>query len=704
MSNDNSWIDDVIKKHRKELKELQRSKNTIEDTTNINYSQNFQTVNVNKSNNIENSPFKYEHRTITTDIPLSVPIKNDDNNLKEKLIKKKEKIHRLKNEIEQLKRENEELKRKESLIQQKENKENNDEEQYKNIIKELNNKINLLTNENAIKEKRIYQLESLKNQEIEMMNKKIKDFEVIIDENSNNYINERKSLTAQIEEYQNKLNELLLLKHNQVEHRTKLNDVAKPAELLQHLKTRKISARGGNKIQKTNSQSDLLQNKDKDLFSSSLGMRSTFFSTVKSTNNVFTNNTNTTFNKTKTLFYQPTKEIKNSYTYLRPNYCYDQLALEKAVIEYKNKQLSEKRANEEIKSFIENFGLNKSKYKSDMQHKYECNKLIELYEKKMKEEEYENENKDKMNEENDDNDIKAIFQKRSPQRNRSSASIHLKPKRSQDLGIRKQLKRTLSTVRTPQVEEISNKPERKEKVVTTEIQNVNKKNYIYKSKDEKVFDFKVKINRVDAKNKHYVYRIKHEEEIIPGELLLREKRSNGILRERVNNQKLCSFRQVDPLKTNYHNYYKPLSGYDSMNYSNFSSNRQRYIFNRNKSDFQIDNKASMTCVDFAKKNFNHDNYLEMRTTMSSFKDNELKTLKASRSLSKRIKIKDTQPIKTRDDILDGNINLVSLQNAFLSPVNNYPYPQLFLPRSGSGLLSLPIDLTKEKKKGKVASQ
>ena len=38
------------------------------------------------------------------------------------------------------------------------------------------------------------------------MNRKIKDFEVIIDENANNYINERKGLTEKIEEYQNKLN------------------------------------------------------------------------------------------------------------------------------------------------------------------------------------------------------------------------------------------------------------------------------------------------------------------------------------------------------------------------------------------------------------------------------------------------------------------------------------------------------------------
>ena len=209
MTDENSWIDDVIKKHRKELKDLQKSKNSfIEDSPNINYNQKFQTVNVNKSNNIQSTPFTFDHNTIVTDIPLSVQKTNNDNSLEEKLIRKKEKIKRLKNEIVHLKKENEELKQKESIInRQEDNKGGFEEEQYKNIIKELNNKISLLSNENGIKDKRIYQLESLKNKEIEMMNKKIKDFERIIDENSNNYINERKALTNEMEEYQNKLNE-----------------------------------------------------------------------------------------------------------------------------------------------------------------------------------------------------------------------------------------------------------------------------------------------------------------------------------------------------------------------------------------------------------------------------------------------------------------------------------------------------------------
>ena len=106
----------------------------------------------------------------------------------------------------------------------------------------------------------------------------------------------------------------------------------------------------------------------------------------------------------------------------------------------------------------------------------------------------------------------------------------------------------------------------------------------------------------------------------------------------MNNQKICNFKSTDPLKTIYHNYYFPLSGYDSMNYSSFHNNRYKY--QRNSRQNNIIKSNSTTCVDFAKEHFNYDNYLEVRNTMSSFKMNELRKLKASRSLGKRIIIRN----------------------------------------------------------------
>ena len=56
-------------------------------------------------------------------------------------------------------------------------------------------------------EKKIKQLENIKNKEIELMNQKIKNFEIIIDENSQNYINEIKMLKLQIQNNNLKLDE-----------------------------------------------------------------------------------------------------------------------------------------------------------------------------------------------------------------------------------------------------------------------------------------------------------------------------------------------------------------------------------------------------------------------------------------------------------------------------------------------------------------
>ena len=56
-------------------------------------------------------------------------------------------------------------------------------------------------------EKKFKQLENMKNKEIELMNQKIKNFEVIVEENSQNYLNEIKMLKLQIQNNKSKLEE-----------------------------------------------------------------------------------------------------------------------------------------------------------------------------------------------------------------------------------------------------------------------------------------------------------------------------------------------------------------------------------------------------------------------------------------------------------------------------------------------------------------
>ena len=512
-------------------------------------------------------------------------------------------------------------------------------------------------------------------------------------------------LNVDNKDYQEKMNELFIARHNEVSHRTILNDVQRPGDLIMSMKTRHIrkpEVIQPKKLIDTKENKDTRENKGKEILSSSMGMKSTFYSTSKSFSNIFTGNTNMAMNKTKTVIYEPKKEIKSSYSYTRPKYTFQQLSVEQMINSQRNKELNDKRMNEELKQSLNEFGNNKSTYKSNLQKKYELSKIIELYDKKISERDDERENNDKINgEENEEDLIEYFHNQKNPQRNRSSASIHfLQRKKTSEMikSPQRTLMRTFSTVQAPQMQK---EETRKEKIIVDNIQNVNKKNYVYKSSNEKKFDVKIKIDQKEAKNKNYQYKNEKEEDI-PNDLLIKEKNNNGILNARVSNHDLCSFKHHAPLKKNYHNYYNPLSGYDSMNYHNFYNERLIYERNRNNR-INFNNRASMTCVDFAKNNFNHENYLEMRSTMDNFKINELKKLKSSRSLSKRIVIKNTKLRSKGDNVIDENINFLSLQEAFTNPTKQVTYPKLFLPRSGSGLLPLPSDMANQSKKKKAAN-
>ena len=111
---------------------------------------------------------------------------------------------------------------------------------------------------------------------------------------------------------------------------------------------------------------------------------------------------------------------------------------------------------------------------------------------------------------------------------------------------------------------------------------------------------------------------------------------------------------------------------------------------------------------FAKKNFNKDDYLELRKTMNSFKINELQNLK--KSLNKSSNHSNNKINITKEDEINGKsskndeINMnKTLNHAFLNNIRDSFYPQLFLPRSGSSLLNIPESLqiaTKRTKKRK----
>ena len=111
----------------------------------------------------------------------------------------KDKIKHLKSEIESLQVENASLKSQINNLQQQ--KPNECESNNLLLINELHSKIKQLTSDNENKGTTIKYLEKIKSEEIELMNQKIKDFELILNENSTNYVKDISQFRTQIDNY-----------------------------------------------------------------------------------------------------------------------------------------------------------------------------------------------------------------------------------------------------------------------------------------------------------------------------------------------------------------------------------------------------------------------------------------------------------------------------------------------------------------------
>ena len=73
------------------------------------------------------------------------------------------------------------------------------------------------------------------------------------------------------------------------------------------------------------------------------------------------------------------RETKFSYSYLRPMYDLNDIYMENRIINEKNKQLSLKRSQEEIKEKLKEFSLFRAKFKENLNNKFEMKNLLNIY-------------------------------------------------------------------------------------------------------------------------------------------------------------------------------------------------------------------------------------------------------------------------------------------------------------------------------------
>ena len=74
-----------------------------------------------------------------------------------------------------------------------------------------------------------------------------------------------------------------------------------------------------------------------------------------------------------------TKELKESYSYIRPPYEYEFLYLENKILQQKQKEIAEKKNVEEIEKGVLEHGFKKSFYKGAINEKTEMKEMIQKY-------------------------------------------------------------------------------------------------------------------------------------------------------------------------------------------------------------------------------------------------------------------------------------------------------------------------------------
>ena len=134
------------------------------------------------------------------------------NEMQQKLLRKKAKIKKYKANIEVLKCENEELKKRIcDLESQNKQLQLASNENTINKENELLSKINLLESNLYVKNEefeKMQQMEILRSKNIEMLNQKCKEYQMIIDQNVNEYNQRLNILSNENNQYRNKIEEL----------------------------------------------------------------------------------------------------------------------------------------------------------------------------------------------------------------------------------------------------------------------------------------------------------------------------------------------------------------------------------------------------------------------------------------------------------------------------------------------------------------
>ena len=373
------------------------------------------------------------------------------------------------------------------------------------------------------------------------------------------------------------------------------------------------------------------------------------------------------------------KEVKESYSYIRPPYEYEFLVLENKILQQKQKDLAEKRNQESVTEGIEDWGFRKSFYNSSANEKNEIKNMIEKYKellnKKKMEEELKKQEEDAKRKMEEDKLRKELEKKREIAKSKIKEIKKHDPNRKKKkiiiLGLNEDKHKkendnenNNNENKEEELNEEEEKNEEKKEITKDRVKKINLDNIKYINPDLTDDEIKIDIHSKteDGNNKIKFYKIKNEKQayklkelaiktqynefkikqnelneldsksnqkvLIPSNLSTQLMFSDKIFYRRNLGRTLNKFKELDTEKIRYQDGISPLSFYD---------NKHKKL----REASSIKDRRKILTENFAVKNYYSykNNFLLMRKSLSAHKEKEFKNTFMYKNSKKKFRIR-----------------------------------------------------------------
>lgn len=440
-------------------------------------------------------------------------------------------------------------------------------------------------------------------------------------------------------------------------HRTEIHGLEPPKDRLREFKFKKVNP--PKKFKKDDKVlADLRFNLDRfhgrvGSANSSISVKTTFYAT-KPGQKWFSNSGVPVDEEMKAI--DTKKEVKGSYSYVRPDYEFSKLVVEKEIIRAKNKEMKEKRNQEEMKIYLDEFGKSKAKYKEEKERKFDHVNIVNACAKTFKVEKKEEELQEEEEEKEDNlSDVKSIHsnEDKEPEKNPNfpdnTTNINNKILYTQIENLPNQNKETPATSQRKSIQETI-------------------------SGDNTIVNFTIYLEADKRKLIKNLQEKKDTLTMIKPDTFAMSTVDDKVLKARMQSAKMCNVKEIMGPKLGYTHHFVPLSAYDYLNYQTYGVE---------KLEPKPKLERPKTASEFALRNFDKysDNFLGLRKKMNDYKQEEIDRM--------------TDLVFNGDNC---NKRINAFENATIIPRIVEQKTNYYYPRPATSLLPKPPEIPGKKKK------